>query len=77
MHDALLCGADERRLGFRYGGERLGAVTSLASASSTLRMAERTCERRDLLMTVRRAIWRAAFLADLVLAMDYRIYALL
>jgi hypothetical protein len=32
-------------------------------------VAERTRERRDLLMTVRRAICRAAFLADLVLAM--------
>jgi hypothetical protein len=35
-----------------------------------LRTAVRTRERRDLLMAVRRAIWRAAFLADLVLAMS-------
>src|SRR5262249_1425043 len=40
-----------------------------AIASSTLRIAERMRERRDLLMTVRRAAWRAAFFADFVLAM--------
>jgi len=39
-----------------------------AIASSTLRIAERMRERRDLLITVRRAAWRAAFLADFVLA---------
>src|SRR5579862_461426 len=41
-------------------------------ASSTLRTALRMRVRRDLLITVRRAIWRAAFLADFVLAMAYR-----
>jgi len=40
-----------------------------AIASSTLRIAERMRERRDLLTTVRRAAWRAAFFADFVLAM--------
>jgi len=39
-----------------------------AIASSTLRIAERMRERRDLLTTVRRAAWRAAFFADFVLA---------
>lgn len=38
-------------------------------ASSTLRTALRRRERRALLMTVRRTLWRAAFLADFVLAM--------
>jgi hypothetical protein len=33
-------------------------------------MAERTRERRDLLTTVRRSVWRAAFLADEVLAIS-------
>src|SRR6185437_1046048 len=41
----------------------------VAMASSTLRTALRRRERRALLITVRRAIWRAAFLADFVLAM--------
>lgn len=41
-------------------------------ASSTLRTAVRKRERRDLLISVRRAICRAAFLADLVLAMVVR-----
>src|SRR5215472_13665604 len=39
-----------------------------AIASSTLRIAERMRERRDLLTTVRRTACRAAFRADLVLA---------
>src|ERR1700722_11279635 len=39
-----------------------------AIASSTLRTAVRTRERRALLTAVRRTAWRAAFLADLVLA---------
>jgi hypothetical protein len=38
-------------------------------ASSTLRKVVRMRERRLLLIAVRRAIWRAAFLADFVLAM--------
>jgi hypothetical protein len=42
-------------------------------ASSTLRTAVRRRERLALLIAVRRAIWRAAFLADLVLAMTYRV----
>jgi hypothetical protein len=50
----------------------MAAVAPLRSpaaiASSTLRIAERMRERRDLLMTVRRAAWRAAFFADFVLA---------
>jgi hypothetical protein len=41
-------------------------------ASSTLRTTPRKRERRDLLIAVRRVIWRAAFLADLVLAMIER-----
>lgn len=49
--------------------ESARARSPAASASSTLRMAERIRERRDLLTTVRRAIWRVAFLADFVLAM--------
>src|SRR5579863_10157776 len=43
-----------------------------AIASSTLRTALRTRERRALLITVRRAICRAAFLADFVLAISVR-----
>ena len=50
----------------------MAAVARLRSpaaiASSTLRIAERMRERRDLLMTVRRAAWRAAFFADFVFA---------
>src|ERR1700755_641800 len=38
-------------------------------ASSTLRTAPRICVRRDLLIRVRRAILRVAFLAEVVLAM--------
>jgi hypothetical protein len=38
-------------------------------ASSTLRTAPRSRERRALLTIVRRTLWRAAFLADFVLAM--------
>jgi hypothetical protein len=38
-------------------------------ASSTLRTALRKRVRRALLTTVRRMLWRAAFLADFVLAM--------
>src|ERR1700734_3882079 len=52
-------------------------LSPAVNASSTLRMAERTCARRDLLTTVRRAIWRVAFLADLVLAMDLRTYTIM
>src|SRR5579863_8637891 len=52
-------------------------LSPAVSASSTLRIAERTCARRDLLTTVRRAIWRVAFLADLVLAMDLQTYAIM
>src|SRR5688572_26241412 len=39
-----------------------------AIASSTLRTKVFTCEDRALLTAVRRTAWRAAFLADLVLA---------
>jgi hypothetical protein len=39
-----------------------------ASASSTLPTAERRRERRDLLISVRRAIWRVALRAERVLA---------
>ena len=50
----------------------IAAVARLRSpaaiASSTLRIAERMRERRDLLITVRRAAWRAAFFADFVFA---------
>ena len=50
----------------------MAAVAPLRSpaaiASSTLRIAERMRDRRDLLMTVRRVAWRAAFFADFVLA---------
>jgi len=38
-------------------------------ASSTLRTALRIRDRRALLIAVRRTLWRAAFLADFVLAM--------
>jgi hypothetical protein len=38
-----------------------------------LRTAARKRERRDLLMTVRRSIWRAAFFADFVLAMTTQV----
>src|ERR1700683_1227068 len=41
-------------------------------ASSTLRTALRTRVRRDLLITGRRAVWRVAFLADLVLAITFK-----
>ena len=41
----------------------------LAIASSTLRTELRSAERRALLTSVRRAIWRVALRADLVLAM--------
>src|SRR5262245_10512009 len=39
-----------------------------AIASSTLRTYDFSCEDRDLLTAVRRMAWRAAFVADLVLA---------
>src|SRR6185437_4209809 len=42
-----------------------------AIASSTLRIEPRRVERRALLISVRRAIWRVALRADLVLAMSY------
>ena len=42
----------------------------LVMASSTLRSEVRTRERRALFTSVRRAILRVAFLADLVLAID-------
>ena len=44
------------------------ARSPAAIASSTLHVAERMRERRDLLTTARRSAWRAAFFADLVLA---------
>ena len=43
-------------------------------ASSTLPIDVRSRERRDLLISVRRAITRVAFLADLVLAMSLSYY---
>src|SRR6516225_8435919 len=50
----------------------IAAVAPLRSpaaiASSTLRIADRMRVRRDLLMMVRRAAWRAAFFADFVFA---------
>src|SRR5690349_914919 len=42
-----------------------------AIASSTLRIELRRVERRALLISVRRAIWRVALRADFVLAMSY------
>jgi len=52
------------------------ARSPLEIASSTLRIAVRTRERRALLTAVRRAIWRAAFLADFVLAIRLNVYLL-
>src|SRR5579871_1198066 len=46
------------------------ALSPLAIAASTLRSAVRMREQRALLISVRRAILRVAFLADLVLAID-------
>ena len=46
-------------------------------ASSTLRMDERMRERLTLLTSVFRAILRAAFLADVVLAMSLSVYLIL
>ncbi len=73
VHDTFLRCTNERRLGFRHGGER-------AACDRRRRSLPRPCARPSgrasgatLLMTVRRALWRAAFLADLVLAMVYRI----
>src|SRR3982751_4329275 len=43
----------------------------LLIASSTVRTAPRIWVRRDLLMTVRRAILRVAFLAEVVLAISH------
>src|SRR5262245_36349812 len=51
---------------FRAASAR--ARSPAATASSTLPTALRRRERRDLLISVRRAAWRAAFWADLVLA---------
>src|SRR5262245_18918532 len=48
---------------------RAAALSPAASASSTLRTCDLNCERRDLLISVRRIILRAAFLAEVVLAM--------
>src|ERR1700761_46969 len=42
-----------------------------AIASSTLRTYVRISLRRDLLTSVRRRVWRAAFWADLVLAIEF------
>src|SRR6476661_2443862 len=58
------------------GSASLKAVSAalrspLAIASSTRRTEPRRAERRDLLTSVRRAIWRVALRADLVLAMSY------
>src|SRR6476659_9475355 len=44
-----------------------------AIALSTSRTALRICVRRALLTAVRRAVWRAAFFADFVLAISVRI----
>ena len=57
------------------GSASLSAATALARspdaiASSIFTTAVRRCERRDLLTAVRRAIWRVAFWADDVLAMQ-------
>lgn len=46
------------------------ALSPAAIASSTLRTLERMAVRRDLLTSVRRAIWRTAFLAERVFAMS-------
>ena len=54
MNDALLRRADQSRLGFGQGAE-CSARSPAAIASSTLRIAERMRERRDLLTMVRRA----------------------
>ena len=54
MHDAFLRRADQSRLNLDHGAERAAVVTR-SVASSTLRIAERMRERRDLLMMVRRA----------------------
>jgi hypothetical protein len=48
---------------------RARARSPAVIASSTLRTAPRSRERRALLTTVRRTLWRAAFFADFVLAM--------
>src|SRR5262245_24279138 len=47
---------------------RAAALSPAASASSTLRTCDLNCERRDLLISVRRIILRVAFLAEVVLA---------
>src|SRR5262245_54214411 len=47
---------------------RAAALSPAASASSTLRTCDLNCERRDLLISVRRSILRVAFLAEVVLA---------
>src|SRR5262245_61688077 len=47
---------------------RAAALSPAAKASSTLRTCDLNCERRALLISVRRSILRAAFLAEVVLA---------
>ena len=44
-----------------------------AIASSTLRTEDFTCDDLDLLTAVRRMAWRAAFVADLVLASEWEL----
>src|SRR5262245_16725282 len=57
------------RTGSASASARRAAVLSpAASASSTLRTCDLNCERRDLLISVRRTILRVAFLAEVVLA---------
>jgi len=69
VQHALLCGAHNDRLRLL---EAASAVARLpvAIASSTLRMNVRIWDRRAFLISVRRAILRAAFLADLVFAIS-------
>lgn len=69
VQHALGRGALQFRLGSLKSGLSLGSVAE-AMASSTLRMKLRTRERRDLLISVRRAILRVAFFAEVVLAID-------
>ena len=66
MHDAFL----RRDQEIPCGPEPSAALRlPPAIASSTLRTKLRSCERRALLISVRRAIWRTALRAEVVLGM--------
>src|SRR5271166_1564850 len=64
------CAARARRGSASLNASAAAFGSLEAIASSTLRTKVRISVRRDLLTAVRRMVWRAAFWADFVLAME-------